>query len=150
MFNNKAFTINYIYLKSTLSDICGQKSVFMNKNVLGQEIQVCGCDPMTGWFRDGYCNTDDNDRGIHTVCCVVSQEFLLFSKQAGNDLMTPAPQFNFNGLKPGDKWCVCAGRWYEAYKAGYACPVDLEATHEETLAIVPLSALKEHQYRKDM
>jgi hypothetical protein len=117
-------------------------------NVLGEELETCGLDPITGWFRDGCCNTDNNDSGIHTVCCVVNAEFLDFSKQAGNDLSTSRPEFGFKGLSPGDSWCVCAGRWIEAYNAGKGCKVKLEATHEETLAIIPLSYLKEFAYKK--
>lgn len=116
----------------------------MKKNVLGEDLNICGCDPMTGWFRDGYCDTDLYDRGIHTVCCVVTDEFLDFSKQQGNDLSTPNP--HFTGLKAGDKWCLCAGRWFDAYKANKACKVILESTHEETLAIIPLKVLKEMAY----
>ena len=116
-------------------------------NVLGQKLEICGCKPMTGWLRDGYCNTDHRDRGMHTVCCVVTDKFLAFSKAEGNDLSTPRPEFNFPGLKDGDHWCVCAGRWFDAYKTGNACPVILEATHEETLAIIPLGCLEEHAYK---
>ncbi len=115
-------------------------------NVLGKEIDLCSCEPMTGWKRDGYCNTDIEDHGIHTVCCIVNQPFLEFLRGQGNDLITPAPQFGFAGLKPGDHWCVCAGSWYQAYKEGRACPVNLEATHEETLAIIPMKALKEFRH----
>jgi uncharacterized protein (DUF2237 family) len=118
----------------------------LKKNVIGTELIICGCDPMTGWFRDGFCDTDFSDRGIHTVCCVVSDEFLNFSKSQGNDLSTPNPEHGFAGLKNGDKWCLCAGRWLDAYKANKACRVMLEATHEESLAIIPLSALKEMAY----
>lgn len=118
----------------------------MKKNVVGTELKICGCDPMTGWFRDGFCDTDFSDRGIHTVCCIVSDEFLTFSKSQGNDLSTPNPQHGFLGLKAGDKWCLCAGRWLDAYKANKACKVMLEATHEESLAIIPLAALKEMAY----
>lgn len=112
-------------------------------NVLGEEIKVCGCDPMTGWRRDGFCHTDYNDRGMHTVCCIVTSEFLEYSKMKGNDLITPKEEYGFPGLKDGDHWCVCAGRWLEAYKDGKACPVDLHATHEETLAVIPIDFLKE-------
>jgi len=112
-------------------------------NVLGKTITNCSCDPMTGWKRDGFCHTDIADRGMHTVCCVVNDEFLEFSKERGNDLITPMPMYNFPGLKNGDHWCLCAGRWLEAYKAGAACPVDLEATHVDTLAAIPLEYLKE-------
>jgi uncharacterized protein (DUF2237 family) len=113
-------------------------------NVLGTPLKSCSMDPLTGWYRDGCCNTDDNDRGCHTVCARVTQGFLLELAAHGNDLMTPAPQYGFPGLQPGDRWCVCAASWYAAYKAGHGCPVDLEATHEKTLQIVPLEALMEH------
>jgi uncharacterized protein (DUF2237 family) len=117
--------------------------MFDKINVFGEKLQECGCHPMTGFFRDGYCNTDYSDRGMHTVCCEVTEEFLEFSKKVGNDLSTPKPEFGFVGLKPGDHWCLCAGRWLDAYKAGKAPLVKLEACHEETLAIIPLEALKE-------
>jgi uncharacterized protein (DUF2237 family) len=113
-------------------------------NVFGQPLEPCGLDPMTGFYRDGCCNTDYDDTGIHTVCVRVSAKFLAFSKQRGNDLSTPMPQFGFPGLKPGDQWCLCAGRWKEALDAGMAPPVVLAATHEETLAIVPLAELKRY------
>ena len=95
-------------------------------------------------YRDGCCNTDENDRGSHTVCCVVTQEFLEYAKSQGNDLMTPAPHFSFPGLKPGDSWCVCARTWLAAVNEGAACPVDLEATHEEALSIIPFDLLETH------
>lgn len=117
-------------------------------NVLGTPLKMCGCTPMTGFYRDGLCRTDFQDRGIHSVCCVVTEEFLEFSKADGNDLSTPMPQFQFPGLKPGDKWCLCAGRWLNAYKAGKACPVILEACDEETLAIIPMKFLEEMSYKK--
>ncbi len=113
-------------------------------NVLGQPLQPCSLDPLTGFYRDGCCNTGYDDTGIHTVCVRVSREFLAYSKARGNDLSTPAPEFGFRGLKPGDQWCLCAGRWREALDAGMAPPVVLAATHEETLAILPLAALKKH------
>ena len=113
-------------------------------NVLGETLAPCGQDPLTGFYRDGCCNTDYDDAGIHTVCVRVSREFLAFSKSRGNDLSTPAPRFGFPGLQPGDQWCLCAGRWREALDAGAAPPVVLAATHEETLAVVPLAALKRH------
>lgn len=114
-------------------------------NVLGTPLQTCGTDPMTGWFRDGCCNTDMSDFGVHTVCCSITNEFLDYSQSRGNDLSTPKPEAGFLGLKHGDRWCLCAGRWLEAYKAGKACPVFLEGTHEETLAIIPLKALQEYK-----
>ncbi|GAB5468198.1 MAG: DUF2237 family protein [Rhodospirillales bacterium] len=112
-------------------------------NVLGGPLADCSFDPLTGFFRDGCCDTGPEDLGIHTVCAEMTAEFLAFSKAQGNDLSTPRPQFGFKGLKPGDRWCLCAGRWFEAYRAGKAPKVRLEATHEETLAMIPLSALKE-------
>lgn len=112
-------------------------------NVFGEELQECSCEPMTGFFRDGHCNTDFDDAGMHTVCCEVTAEFLNFSKSMGNDLSTPRAEFNFPGLKPGDHWCLCAGRWLEAYRAGHAPKVNLKSTHEETLAVVPLAILKQ-------
>ncbi len=113
-------------------------------NVIGEELQTCSTEPLTGWFRDGCCNTDRNDRGLHTVCCIVTQEFLEFARSQGNDLITPMPQHRFPGLSPGDKWCVCAQTWLDAAEEGLACPVVLSATHEETLQIVPLDLLKEY------
>jgi len=113
-------------------------------NVLGQPLAPCSLDPLTGFYRDGCCNTGYEDTGIHTVCVRVTAKFLSFSKQRGNDLSTPAPQFGFAGLRPGDQWCLCAGRWKEALDAGLAPPVVLAATHEETLAIVALEDLKRH------
>ena len=113
-------------------------------NVLGTELKTCSSDPLTGWYRDGCCNTDENDRGSHTVCCVVTHEFLEYAKSQGNDLMTPAPHFSFPGLKPGDSWCVCARTWLAAVNEGAACPVDLEATHEEALSIIPFDLLETH------
>jgi uncharacterized protein (DUF2237 family) len=112
--------------------------------VLGQPLVPCGLDPVTGFYRDGCCNTGYDDTGIHTVCTRVTAKFLAFSKQRGNDLSTPAPRFGFPGLKPGDQWCLCAGRWKEALDAGVAPPVVLAATHEETLAVVALEDLKRH------
>lgn len=115
-------------------------------NVLGGPLRSCSRDPMTGWFRDGCCNTDANDRGSHTICCRVTEEFLEFSRARGNDLSTPAPEYGFPGLKPGDQWCVCAARWREAYQAGRACPVVLESTHRGALQHVRLEELLEHAY----
>lgn len=113
-------------------------------NVLGEELQTCSVQPRTGFYRTGCCDTGHEDLGMHTVCCQVTAEFLEFSKASGNDLSTPRPEFEFSGLKPGDRWCVCATRWKEALKAGAACPVVLEATHVNTLDIVPLDDLKKH------
>jgi uncharacterized protein (DUF2237 family) len=113
-------------------------------NVLGEPLAPCGLDPVTGFYRDGCCNTGYEDIGIHVVCAKMTKEFLAFSKKRGNDLSAPAPDSGFPGLKPGDRWCLCAGRWKEALDAGVAPPVLLQATHEETLAIVPLAVLKRH------
>jgi len=115
------------------------------KNVLGTEIEPCGLDPVTGFFRDGCCNTGPEDRGIHTVCAVLTDEFLQFSLARGNDLITPRPEFRFPGLKAGDNWCLCAARWEEARIAGAAPKVRLLATHERTLDLVQLDDLKAHQ-----
>ena len=113
-------------------------------NVIGNELQTCSEDPLTGWLRDGCCNTDRNDRGLHTVCCVVTEEFLEFARSEGNDLIPPLPEYNFPGLNPGDRWCVCAQTWQDAADNGVACPVVLEATHEETLQLVSLDLLQEY------
>jgi hypothetical protein len=114
------------------------------RNVLGGALQPCSFDPATGFFRDGHCHTCAQDHGSHTVCAVMTADFLSFSKSRGNDLSTPMPQYDFPGLKPGDHWCLCAGRWFEAYTAGKAPQVNLKATNEAALSIVPLEALKEH------
>lgn len=114
------------------------------RNVLGQPLQLCGNEPMTGFYRDGCCNTGPDDRGVHTVCAIVTEKFLAVSKQLGNDLSTPAKHFGFPGLKAGDCWCVCAARWLEVYEAGAACPVKLESTHENTLRVVPFEILLQH------
>ena len=114
------------------------------KNVLGTELRSCSEDPVTGFYRNGCCETGSEDPGMHTVCAVMTAEFLAFSKAMGNDLSTPLPQYGFPGLKPGDRWCLCAPRWKEALDAGAAPQLVLEATHEETLAIVPLGVLKDY------
>ena len=113
-------------------------------NVFGQLLEPCGRDPLTGFYRDGCCNTGYDDTGIHTVCIRATGKFLAFSKKRGNDLTTPNPEAGFPGLRPGDQWCLCAGRWKEALDAGVAPPVVLAATHEETLAMLPLAELKRH------
>jgi uncharacterized protein len=120
----------------------------MEKNVFGEDLIACSVSPMTGFYRDGCCNTSDEDFGIHTVCAVMTDEFLEFSKKAGNDLSTPVPQFMFPGLQAGDRWCLCAPRWVEAYRAGKAPLVVLEATHEKTLELVPLEELVKYAYRE--
>lgn len=113
-------------------------------NVLGGKLQPCAFDPMTGFFRDGCCNTGPADRGVHSVCARMTAEFLAFSRASGNDLSTPRPEFGFPGLRPGDRWCLCAGRWKEAWLAGAAPKVVLASTHRATLDHVPLDALKRH------
>ncbi len=118
------------------------------KNVLGTSLEPCGMDPLTGFYRDGCCNTDYDDVGIHVICARMTREFLEFSQRNGNDLVTPAPEAGFAGLKPGDRWCLCAGRWKEALDAGVAPPVILEATHEEAIAVVPLESLERYAVRE--
>ncbi|MEX1323039.1 MAG: DUF2237 domain-containing protein [Synechococcaceae cyanobacterium] len=113
-------------------------------NVLGEPLELCSCEPMTGWFRDGSCRTNGADLGRHTVCCVVNEAFLSYSRAQGNDLTTPAPQFGFPGLRPGDHWCVCAPRWLEAHQDGMAPPVRLDATEQSTLEVIPLELLRQH------
>ena len=117
------------------------------RNVLGTELQVCNCSPMSGWYRDGFCKTDFSDIGIHTVCAVMTDSFLSYSKAQGNDLSTPIPMYDFPGLKSGDHWCLCAPRWMEAYEDGMAPFVNLEATEESTLKVVDLEILTKHRFR---
>ncbi len=114
------------------------------KNVLGGLLEVCCTNPMTGFYRTGYCETGLGDGGLHVVCAKVTAEFLQFTRQQGNDLSTPVPAYQFPGLKPGDRWCLCASRWKEALLAKVAPPVILSATHINTLAIIPLAVLQEH------
>ncbi len=111
-------------------------------NVYGEPLIACSTDPMTGWFRNGCCETDGSDTGVHTVCAVMTAEFLEFSKSVGNDLSTPMPQYGFPGLRPGDQWCLCAARWQEAFEAGKAPHVRLAATHALTLEFVSLADLE--------
>ena len=113
-------------------------------NVLGGELEPCGIDPVTGFFRDGFCATGPEDVGRHVVCAVVTAEFLDHQRQVGNDLGTPRPEYRFPGLVPGDRWCVVAARWQQALADGVAAPVVLAATHERALEIVPLAVLQEH------
>ncbi len=114
------------------------------RNVIGTDLQPCSIDPITGWFRDGTCETTPEDLGSHTICAVVTNEFLDHQTSVGNDLITPMPQYQFPGLKPGDRWCVTARNWLVAYRDGVATPVVLAATHERALQIVPLDVLQEH------
>lgn len=113
-----------------------------DKNVLGGLLAACSYSPLTGFFRDGCCSTGPSDTGSHVVCAKVTAEFLEFSKRRGNDLSTPRPEYRFPGLQPGDRWCLCAMRWLEAYQAGCAPPVILEATHEAVLRLIGLDLLK--------
>ena len=116
------------------------------KNVLGTELKSCSCNPMTGWYRDGSCRTDISDHGMHTVCAVMTEQFLSYSKAQGNDLSTP--QIGFPGLKQGDRWCLCAPRWKEAFEDGMAPLIDLEATEESTLKVIEIEILKKFSYNK--
>ncbi len=114
------------------------------RNVLGGQLEPCGTDPMTGFFRDGCCSTGPEDLGSHTICAVVTAEFLAHQRSIGNDLSTPMPQYRFPGLVPGDRWCVTAANWARAYRAGVAAPVVLASTNAAVLALVPLAALQQH------
>ena len=114
------------------------------RNVLGGPLLPCSVAPLTGWFRDGCCNTDARDSGLHVVCCEMTEAFLAFSLRAGNDLSTPRPEYGFPGLTPGDRWCVCAARWEEARRAGVAPPVLLEATHEAATQVCRIEDLRAH------
>ena len=116
----------------------------INKNVFGENLITCSTEPLTGYFRDGCCNTDETDAGLHTVCIIATEEFLLFSKTIGNDLSTPIPEWGFEGVKPGDNWCLCAQRFKEAYDNNCAPKVVLEATNEKTLDIISIEKLIEH------
>ncbi|MEC7816143.1 MAG: DUF2237 domain-containing protein [Pseudomonadota bacterium] len=113
-------------------------------NVLGEPLEACGSDPKTGFYRDGCCNTGPDDLGNHTVCAIVTEDFLDYSRAVGNDLSTPRPEYSFPGLKPGDSWCLCAGRWQQAFDAGCAPRVKLRATHQRALKACDLGDLKRH------
>ncbi|MDQ2836624.1 MAG: DUF2237 domain-containing protein [Actinomycetota bacterium] len=115
-----------------------------DRNVLGGELEECGTDPVTGFYRDGCCTSGPQDVGNHTVCAVVTSEFLAHQREIGNDLMTPRPEYDFSGLQPGDRWCVVASRWLQSHLAGVAAPVVLAATNVRALEIVPIEALREH------
>ena len=116
------------------------------RNVLGEPLLPCSFDPLTGWLRDGCCHTDEHDAGSHVICARMTMAFLNHQFEAGNDLITPRPEYRFKGLKPGDRWCVCARRWREAYLAGCAPPVILASTHQRALAFVPLLWLQAHAH----
>jgi len=125
------------------------KIIALEKNVLGTELQACCYEPKTGFYRDGFCKTGPEDVGTHVVCAIMTAEFLEYTKLQGNDLSTPMPMYQFPGLKPGDKWCLCASRWKQAYKAGKAPEVVLEATHEKALQIVDFELLLELKHVAD-
>jgi uncharacterized protein len=122
------------------------KEIFMNNpiNVLGEKLEICSASPMTGFLRNGCCDTGPMDRGVHVVCAEITEEFLTFTKERGNDLSTPAPEYGFPGLKPGDRWCLCASRWQEALLSGVAPAVILSATHQAALEYVSLDDLKKY------
>ena len=120
------------------------------KNVFGSEIQLCNTAPMTGFYRNGCCETGSGDGGLHIICAELTDEFLEFAKAEGNDLSTPVPEYGFQGLKAGDRWCLCASRWRQAMEAGCAPPVVLEATHETTLEVVPLNVLQKYELGKKL
>jgi uncharacterized protein len=124
-----------------------ENQTLKSENVLGEDLEICGQDPVTGFYRTGYCQTGPEDRGTHTVCAVLTQEFLDYTKSKGNDLSTPAPEYGFPGLKPGQRWCLCAIRWLEAYRAGKAPPVILSATHQKTLDVIPSVVLKSFEFK---
>lgn len=116
----------------------------MNRNVTGTPLELCGADPLTGFYRDGSCNTGPEDLGSHTICAVVTVEFLDHQRSIGNDLITPMPRFRFPGLRPGDRWCVTAMNWLRAHHDGVAAPVVLAATHESVLELIPLEVLRQY------
>ena len=118
--------------------------IYLSINVYGKELETCCDNPRTGFFRNGMCDTCKEDLGVHTVCILATEEFLVFSKGAGNDLSTPRPEFNFTGVKPGNRWCLCAMRWKEAYEQGKAPPVFLESTHEATLKLVDFNIMQQY------
>ncbi len=121
-----------------------QEEPEQQRNVFGESIETCSIRPMTGFYRSGCCHTGEDDAGMHTICILVTAEFLAFSKMRGNDLSTPLPEFGFPGLQPGDRWCLCAERWKEALEAGMAPRVVLQATHENTLEVVSIEDLKRY------
>ena len=118
--------------------------IYLSINVYGKELETCCDNPKTGFFRNGMCDTCKEDVGVHTVCILATEEFLAFSKGAGNDLSTPRPEYNFPGVKPGNRWCLCAQRWKEAYEQGKAPPVFLESTHKATLKLVDFNILQQY------
>lgn len=128
--------------------LCAKSSfISMAKNIFGEPLIPCSMDPVTGYYRDGCCETGTDDLGTHTVCAVMDEAFLTYTKSRGNDLSTPIPAYDFPGLKPGDRWCLCASRWFEAYQAGKAPQVVLEATHEKTLSFIHLDELVKFAFK---
>jgi uncharacterized protein len=125
-------------------------SADLDVNVVGGGLQPCSTNPLTGFYRNGCCSTGPEDVGSHTVCAVMTDEFLAFSQQAGNDLSTPRPDWGFPGLSAGDQWCVCADRWLEAHRAGCAPPIVLGATHARALEIVPIETLNDYSFQPDL
>lgn len=136
-------------LKISANQLILAKNNTLEKNVLGTELQACCYEPKTGFYRDGFCRTGPEDVGTHVVCAIMTAEFLVYTKEQGNDLSTPMPMYQFPGLKPGDKWCLCASRWKQAYKAGKAPEVVLEATHEKALQIIDFELLLELKHVAD-
>jgi uncharacterized protein (DUF2237 family) len=132
------------YIWANLGSEAADTLLRMERNVLGGELEECSVAPLTGWHRDGTCRTGPDDHGSHSICAVVTREFLEHQKSIGNDLITPAPQYSFPGLTPGDRWCVTARNWLRAHMVGAAAPVVLAATHESVLELVPLDVLKQH------
>ena len=122
---------------------------FHSRNVFGEPLQTCSMNPLTGFYRNGCCDSGEDDQGDHMICAVMTENFLRFSKAKGNDLSTPMPQFNFPGLKHGDRWCLCAARWKEAYDEGMAPMVVLEATNELALEVVSMDMLLEYAYKEE-
>jgi uncharacterized protein (DUF2237 family) len=135
----------FIFLLTVYSVQPSTTNMEAAKNVLGGALQTCCTDPMTGFYRDGKCNTGEDDYGTHVICAEMTAEFLAFTKSKGNDLITPKPHYRFPGLKPGDKWCLCALRWREAFQEGVAPPVVLERTHKKALQFVKLEDLQAHE-----
>ncbi len=121
----------------------------MHTNIYGEPLIPCSTSPLTGYYRNGCCDTDKDDLGVHSVCVIVTKEFLDYSKSIGNDLITPMPEWRFPGLVPGDRWCLCASRWMEAWRAGVAPKVVLEATHEKTLDHIPMEELIKYAYKEE-
>jgi uncharacterized protein (DUF2237 family) len=138
--------MNSLFL-NVFANLLRSTDLLMSTNIYGEKLVPCSNKPLTGYYRDGFCTTDAMDAGVHSVCVVVTKEFLAYSKSIGNDLITPMPEWNFPGLVPGDRWCLCATRWVEAWKAGVAPQVVLEATHEKTLDLVPLNELVKFAFK---